>query len=137
MAECTGKTERQIDVDTDRDRYMSPIEAKEYGIIDEIIGGEDAVSKVQGDTRYFPKTRKSISTGGETRRATLGKGVPSSQTSRSSPSRKRTRRKRIDWRKSLQASCPSSIVSLGYRTFSFFFWKIISQLISKLKKKIQ
>lgn len=58
MAECTGKTERQIDVDTDRDRYMSPIEAKEYGIIDEIIGGEDAVSKVQGDTRYFPKTKE-------------------------------------------------------------------------------
>jgi len=58
MAECTGKTERQIDVDTDRDRYMSPIEAKDYGIIDEIIGGEDAVSKVQGDTRYFPKTKE-------------------------------------------------------------------------------
>uniref|UniRef100_A0A7S3E2I6 ATP-dependent Clp protease proteolytic subunit n=1 Tax=Chloropicon laureae TaxID=464258 RepID=A0A7S3E2I6_9CHLO len=58
MAECTGKTERQIDLDTDRDRYMSPIEAMEYGIIDEIIGGEEAVSKVQGDTRYFPKTKE-------------------------------------------------------------------------------
>merc|ERR1711937_496907 len=34
------------------------IQAKDYGIIDEIIGGEDAVSKVQGDTRYFPKTKE-------------------------------------------------------------------------------
>merc|ERR1712087_894182 len=58
MSECTGKTERQIDLDTDRDRYMSPLEAKEYGIIDEIIGGEEAVSKVQGDTKYFPKTKE-------------------------------------------------------------------------------
>jgi ATP-dependent Clp protease protease subunit len=58
MAECTGKTERQIDLDTDRDRYMSPLEAKEYGIIDDIIGGDDAVSKVQGDTKYFPKTKE-------------------------------------------------------------------------------
>ena len=58
MAECTGKDVRQIDLDTDRDRYMSPIEAKDYGIIDEIIGGEEAVSKVQGDTKYFPKTKE-------------------------------------------------------------------------------
>ena len=27
-------------------------------IIDEIIGGEEAVSKVQGDTKYFPKTKE-------------------------------------------------------------------------------
>merc|ERR1719181_2358710 len=58
MSGYTGKSERQIELDTDRDRYMSPIEAKEYGIIDEIIGGDEAVSKVQGDTKYFPKTKE-------------------------------------------------------------------------------
>jgi hypothetical protein len=33
---------------------MSPIEAKEYGIIDHIIGGEDAVFKVKGSNKRFP-----------------------------------------------------------------------------------
>ena len=32
----------QIEEDTDRDRYMSPLEAKRYGLIDHIIGGDDA-----------------------------------------------------------------------------------------------
>jgi ATP-dependent Clp protease protease subunit len=36
----------QIDEDTDRDRYMSPLEAKQYGLIDHIIGGDDAGFKV-------------------------------------------------------------------------------------------
>merc|ERR1719213_1576592 len=35
MAGYTGKTEREIELDTDRDRYMSPLEAKKYGIIDD------------------------------------------------------------------------------------------------------
>lgn len=48
----------QIEEDTDRDRYMSPLEAKEYGIIDEIIGGDEAVFQVQGSTTDFPKTKE-------------------------------------------------------------------------------
>lgn len=32
----------QIEEDTDRDRYMSPLEAKQYGIIDHVIGGDEA-----------------------------------------------------------------------------------------------
>ena len=36
----------QIDEDTDRDRYMSPLEAKQYGLIDQVIGGDDAGFKV-------------------------------------------------------------------------------------------
>lgn len=36
----------QIDEDTDRDRYMSPLEAKQYGLIDHVIGGDDAGFKV-------------------------------------------------------------------------------------------
>ena len=41
----------QIDEDTDRDRYMSPLEAKQYGLIDQVIGGDDAGFKA---SRYPP-----------------------------------------------------------------------------------
>ena len=37
----------QIDEDTDRDRYMSPLEAKQYGLIDQVIGGDDAGFKAR------------------------------------------------------------------------------------------
>ena len=37
MAEQTGKTEAQVERDKDRDNWMSAEEAKEYGIVDEII----------------------------------------------------------------------------------------------------
>jgi ATP-dependent Clp protease, protease subunit len=33
----TGKSVDQIEIDTDRDNFMSPAEAKEYGLIDEIV----------------------------------------------------------------------------------------------------
>lgn len=37
----------QIDEDTDRDRYMSPLEAKQYGLIDHVIGGDEAGFKAR------------------------------------------------------------------------------------------
>jgi ATP-dependent Clp protease, protease subunit len=37
MAESTGQTIEKIAVDSDRDYYMSAAEAKEYGLIDEIV----------------------------------------------------------------------------------------------------
>ncbi|MGA1846169.1 ATP-dependent Clp endopeptidase proteolytic subunit ClpP [Deferribacter abyssi] len=37
LAENTGRSEKQIDKDSDRDFFMSAIEAKEYGLIDECI----------------------------------------------------------------------------------------------------
>lgn len=55
MADYTGQPLAKIEVDTDRDRYMSPLEAKEYGIIDHIIGGEEAVFNVKGSMKRFPK----------------------------------------------------------------------------------
>ncbi len=33
----TGKPVTKLEKDTDRDFYMTPVEAKEYGLIDEII----------------------------------------------------------------------------------------------------
>ena len=37
MAECTGQTVEKIALDSERDFYMSPLEAKEYGLIDEVV----------------------------------------------------------------------------------------------------
>ena len=36
-AQHTGRTRDQIELDIDRDRFMSAEEAKEYGIIDKVI----------------------------------------------------------------------------------------------------
>lgn len=37
MSHHTGKDIKQVEVDTDRDRFMTSVEAKEYGIIDEVF----------------------------------------------------------------------------------------------------
>lgn len=37
LSEITGKPLSQIEKDTDRDNFMSAMEAKEYGLIDEVI----------------------------------------------------------------------------------------------------
>merc|ERR1719189_2610194 len=37
LADMTGKTSQQIELDCDRDNFMTPEEAKEYGLIDDII----------------------------------------------------------------------------------------------------
>lgn len=37
MSECTGQSLEKITADSERDFYMSPQEAKEYGLIDEVV----------------------------------------------------------------------------------------------------
>ncbi len=37
MSECTGQPLEKIGTDSERDFYMSPLEAKEYGLIDEVL----------------------------------------------------------------------------------------------------
>src|ERR1700733_8330543 len=37
MAECSGQPIEKIAVDSERDFYMSPLEAKDYGLIDEVV----------------------------------------------------------------------------------------------------
>ena len=46
LAQNTGQSIEQVAVDTERDNYMSAIEAKEYGLIDEVITHR---AKVQGE----------------------------------------------------------------------------------------
>jgi ATP-dependent Clp protease protease subunit len=58
MANYTGQNIETIEEDTDRDRYMSPLEAKNYGLIDHIVGGDEAVFALQGSTTDFPKTKE-------------------------------------------------------------------------------
>ena len=52
----------QIEIDTDRDNYMSPLEAKHYGIIDHVVGGDDAGYQMEGSTLAFTKRRLSQDT---------------------------------------------------------------------------
>ena len=37
MAQCTGQSLEKVAIDSERDFYMSPEQAKEYGIIDEVV----------------------------------------------------------------------------------------------------
>jgi ATP-dependent Clp protease protease subunit len=43
LAACTGQSVEKINVDTDRDFVLSAQEAKEYGIIDEVISARELV----------------------------------------------------------------------------------------------
>ncbi|KAL7164661.1 hypothetical protein ACSBR2_040540 [Camellia fascicularis] len=43
ISTCTGRSFEQVQKDIDRDRYMSPIEAVEYGIIDGVIDRDSII----------------------------------------------------------------------------------------------
>lgn len=45
LADITGKPLEQIEKDTDRDYFMLPQEAKEYGLIDEIFSSRGQIAK--------------------------------------------------------------------------------------------
>jgi ATP-dependent Clp protease, protease subunit len=53
LAHHTGQTPEQIAIDVDRDRFLSPQEAKEYGLIDNVVShrGEIVSKEVQESTR--------------------------------------------------------------------------------------
>ncbi len=41
LADCTGQSVEQIANDVDRDRFMSPDEARDYGLIDRVLTGKE------------------------------------------------------------------------------------------------
>ncbi|WP_406628312.1 ATP-dependent Clp protease proteolytic subunit [Patulibacter brassicae] len=45
----TGQSRETIDRDMERDRFFSPEEAREYGLIDRVLGAEDEVSPTPSD----------------------------------------------------------------------------------------
>lgn len=54
----TGKPEQQIEIDTERERFMSAWEAKEYGLVDAVIDdGKPGLVAPVGDTSPPPKSK--------------------------------------------------------------------------------
>jgi ATP-dependent Clp protease protease subunit len=49
LVKHTGKNLKQIQKDTDRDYFMSGLEARDYGIIDHVITNRDDLDKI-GET---------------------------------------------------------------------------------------
>lgn len=58
LSRITGKPEEQIELDTDRDNFMNPWEAKEYGLIDDVIDdGKPGLVAPIADATPPPKTQ--------------------------------------------------------------------------------
>ncbi|XWS30784.1 hypothetical protein CRYUN_Cryun23aG0019400 [Craigia yunnanensis] len=58
LSRVTGKPEEQIEIDTDRDNFMNPWEAKEYGLVDGVIDdGKPGLVAPIADATPPPKTR--------------------------------------------------------------------------------
>jgi ATP-dependent Clp protease protease subunit len=50
LAEHTGQSVEKVAEDVDRDRFMSPEEAKEYGLIDNVVTNQQEVAAVAGNS---------------------------------------------------------------------------------------
>ncbi|RWV82273.1 hypothetical protein GW17_00056238 [Ensete ventricosum] len=58
FSRITGKPEQQIELDTDRDNFMNPWEAKEYGLVDAVIDdGKPGLVAPIAEATPPPKTR--------------------------------------------------------------------------------
>ncbi|KAE8708051.1 ATP-dependent Clp protease proteolytic subunit 1 [Hibiscus syriacus] len=58
LSRVTGKPEEQVEIDTDRDNFMNPWEAKEYGLVDGVIDdGKPGLVAPIADATPPPKTR--------------------------------------------------------------------------------
>ncbi len=51
----TGHSWKEIEHDFERDRYMNALEAREYGLVDEILGKEDDIVQVVDGNIVVPE----------------------------------------------------------------------------------
>ena len=56
LAKHTGRSVEQIANDVDRDRFMSPVEAKDYGLIDQVLEGPVGDGEKPADTTTLEKS---------------------------------------------------------------------------------
>lgn len=61
LAEHSGKNEDQVKIDSDRDYYMSAAEAKEYGLVDEVVLSRKDVKELPGADLLADKLDKATS----------------------------------------------------------------------------
>ena len=52
LAKHTGQTSQQIEEDFDRDRWMTALEAKDYGLVDDVMGDTSDVIKSLEDSKF-------------------------------------------------------------------------------------
>ena len=50
----TGHSWKEIEHDFERDRYMNVLEAKEYGLVDEVLGSEDDIVQIKDGEIQVP-----------------------------------------------------------------------------------
>jgi ATP-dependent Clp protease protease subunit len=55
LAHHTGQDSAKIEVDSDRDRWMSPQEAKDYGLIDGVVEKHRKDARANGSGEKGPK----------------------------------------------------------------------------------
>jgi ATP-dependent Clp protease protease subunit len=58
----TGHSWKDIERDFERDRYMNVVEAKEYGLVDEVLGNEDDIVQVRDGEIVVPSLNGSDET---------------------------------------------------------------------------
>ena len=51
LAKHTGKTEKQIEKDADRDHWMSAAEAAKYGLVDKVLENKKGVAETSGKSK--------------------------------------------------------------------------------------
>jgi ATP-dependent Clp protease protease subunit len=54
VGQSTGRDWREVEADFERDRYMDALEAKDYGLVDQVLGDTDHIVSVRDGTIHVP-----------------------------------------------------------------------------------